>query len=601
MIEQLKQKTKTFFESRVNRLMTAVFFLVFILNFLTVKTSDDLGYSINRGFIDMFRLEYVQYMNWTGRSVAHIIARIFLSLPKMIFNICNSLLFAVFIKLIAMHAAGEKEKVTPMLYGLSALAVFLFVPLFGQTVLWETGSCNYLWTTSIILFFLWFYREALTKNEPKPVWFLAVYFLLGIIAGWTNENTGGACILMITCFLFVYFRRHIRHEPWMYMGLFGAVLGFLTLILAPGNAIRAQDFVNSGGKAYEIVHDIVNFINVVGTPSAQLPLWIAFGVFTGLAILQKTAVNELFVSASYAAAGAAAVFAIVLTPVSVEFDRSMFGATVLIIIGALGILALLEQDKMKNILCAGLAGALSVLAVRNYGYALNDLAYTRYQYQVREAWVYEQKQMWNLSPVVPEINSEFFTKYNAMYGLNDILESETFVNNRNYALIHGLNFVTSTTLERWNELYRNGDPTLMNLFELEAYLDTLLTRIDCYSIVTSTRLDEGCESMINMLNSKYHTSFEGEGYISGLIYSDGNALRMNADPEDQYCAVDSDYIYIHTDPDPEFADILFNARELTNNNAGLSIVTIQKDTGRILDSVTWSSLETRGPRHYASN
>ena len=156
-----------------NRIKIAVFFLVLVLNVLTVKTSDDLGYSINHGLIDIFRQEYIQYMTWTGRSVAHIIARCFLALPKGIFNLFNAFIFCLQIELIARHAVIDKNKVTTLLYALIASAVFLIVPFFGQTVLWETGSCNYLWTTTIILAFLYPYRKAMTTEESKPVWFTA--------------------------------------------------------------------------------------------------------------------------------------------------------------------------------------------------------------------------------------------------------------------------------------------------------------------------------------------------------------------------------------------------------------------------------------------
>ena len=592
------QKIRTFFQSRLNCLSLAVFFLVLLLNVLTVKTSDDLGYSISSGLIDIFRREYVQYMSWTGRSVAHIIARLFLSLPKGIFNLCNALLFTVFCRLIAMHAAGKKEAVTPLLYLLSVLAVFLFVPVFGQTVLWETGSCNYLWTTSIILGFLWTYRRAEPFHPKKPKLSASAFFLFGVLAGWTNENTGGACILLALAFLGLHRREKGSAEPWMIFGLFGCVLGFLIMIESPGNAVRAQDFVNTGGKAYALVHDLINFINVLGKSGAQLPLWIAFSVFLALALLRKTPGKELLIPVCYALAGAAAVFAILLSPVPVEFDRSMFGATVFVIIGALSLLCLLRNEKNTAWLSAALAGALSVLALRNYAYALIDLSYTRYQFENREAWVKAQKNLWNLSPTVPEINSEFFTPYNAMYGLNDILESEGFVNNRNYALTHGLNFVTSTTLDKWNALYRSGDPTLMNLFELEAYLDTLLTRSDCVSIVTSSHLREADAPLFGMVNSKLGTSFAGEGYLIGTFSSAGSAVVKSENPISDAFDLNGHFVYVNAAEDPAYCDILVDNLECTNDNPGLSIVTIDRFTGRILDSVTWSSLEKRGSRHY---
>ena len=86
-METTRTKRNPLWSSSAGRVKLAVFFLVLILNLLTVKTSDDLGYSINNGLFDLFQREYVQYMTWTGRTVAHLIARFFLAMPKLIFDV----------------------------------------------------------------------------------------------------------------------------------------------------------------------------------------------------------------------------------------------------------------------------------------------------------------------------------------------------------------------------------------------------------------------------------------------------------------------------------------------------------------------------------
>ena len=82
----MKQKIKQYFSKPMNVVIFIEFLLVLLLNLFVVTTSDDLGYQINHGLIDIFKREYIQYMTWTGRTVAHIFARIFLALPKSIFD-----------------------------------------------------------------------------------------------------------------------------------------------------------------------------------------------------------------------------------------------------------------------------------------------------------------------------------------------------------------------------------------------------------------------------------------------------------------------------------------------------------------------------------
>ena len=574
----------------------AVFFLVLVLNLLTAKTSDDLGYSISSGLFDILRREYIQYMTWTGRTVAHLIARTFLAMPKIIFDVCNSVIFCVLTDLICAHAQGPSQKRSGILYALCALALFLFAPVFGQTVLWETGSCNYLWTTAIILAFLYAYRRETEERTVHKPWFPAVFLFCGLAAGWTNENTGGACILMVLLYLLVYRIRKIPLKPWMITGLIGALIGFALMIKAPGNAVRAADFVNEGGRAYVFVHDLRNTLNIFSKAEAQLPLWVCIGTLAALKIRKGMRGDEMILSLGYAFCGMAAVCAIILSPVPVEFDRSMFGATVFVIIGAASLLAPHVQNPSRW--TVGLLGALCVVGMFRYGHALLDLSYTRYQYEVREKWVRTQKSAGNRNPVIPVINSEFFTPYNAMYGLNDILEYPSFVNNENYALTHGLESVVSTSLEKWNALYRNGDPSLMNILDLETYLRTVTADGRYTAYVTTAHLDGDYRPYLEILEKVSGTEL---GSHSAYILELGETADVNTaeEPFGKEYAPDGHYVWVYSSDDPMTGDILIDGTEYTNDQEGISVVVFDREQGRAVDSVTWNrDYGTRGIRSY---
>lgn len=591
---------RTLFKNNVSYIRFFVFIAVLILNLLTVKTSDDLGYSINNGLFDLFQREYIQYMTWTGRTVAHLIARFFLAMPKLIFDVCNSIMFCVLIELMTRHAVGPDREVSGPLYAFSALAVFLFAPLFGQTVLWETGSCNYLWTTTIILAFLYVYRKELDGSSQRKPWFAVCFFLFGIIAGWTNENTGGACILLVLIFLVLYRLKKISIKPWMIAGLVGSVIGFVLMIKAPGNAIRAQDFINEGGKAYVLVHDLRNTLNIFGKPEAQLPLWLAFGA--GLALRLKKGIHraELIFSLGYALSGMAAVCAIILSPVPVEFDRSMFGATILVIVGVLSIASpLFTAEKTEgHWTMPALLGILCAVSLFQYGHALLDLGYTRYQYSVRESWVNAQKNAGNLNPVIPTINNEFFTTYNAMYGLNDILDYPSFVNNENYAITHGLESVVSTSPDKWNALYRNGDPALMNVVDLETYVAAVKANPEYIGFVTTTALNEHYEAYLDYLET---AAGKDLGTHSNYILEFGAETDINAADESfgKEYTPDGHYVWVYSSDDPMTSDILIDGTECTNDLEGITIVVFDRASGNVKDAATWNTdYAMRGIRSY---
>ena len=78
----------------------SVFFLIYVvllvLNFLTPLIADDFAYIYKtEGFHTIFHDEYLQYITQNGRSVAHILVRFFLLLPKFIFNFLNPLVFLI--------------------------------------------------------------------------------------------------------------------------------------------------------------------------------------------------------------------------------------------------------------------------------------------------------------------------------------------------------------------------------------------------------------------------------------------------------------------------------------------------------------------------
>ena len=69
-------------------------------------------------------------------------------------------------------------------------------------------------------------------------------FTWGIAAGWTNENTICWFILVLGLWL-LKCRKDDGFESWMWCGLVGLCIGYMFLVFAPGNAVRASSYVNS--------------------------------------------------------------------------------------------------------------------------------------------------------------------------------------------------------------------------------------------------------------------------------------------------------------------------------------------------------------------
>lgn len=237
-------------------LLALSFLLILIFNSFTPMLSDDYTYGAQvhdaNGLKDLIDQEYAQYMTWNGRSVVHLLLRITLALPAWLFKITNSLLFVMLTLLV--YANVQKRKAYDIrLLLLITLLVWLFGVDFAQTILWQTGACNYLWGMVLILGVLTLERKefAVAKEaglfrghylvkEKQVVSKAVLLFAYGVIAGWCNENTSGALVLVLLAMNLYLWIRFRRFSVPLFTGAGGAALGLMCMVCAPGNANRAQ-------------------------------------------------------------------------------------------------------------------------------------------------------------------------------------------------------------------------------------------------------------------------------------------------------------------------------------------------------------------------
>ena len=221
------------------------FLLIYVLNLLQPLFGDDWAYSMLpnssvriQNFGDILHTQYEHYFTWGGRTVVHIIAQTLLLLGSHTADILNSVAY-VCLTLIIYFIVNQSNKIRPsLLIGINLLLWF-FQPAFGSTILWITGSANYLWGTLIIICFLIPYIRLVYKStENKSITKNILMLPLGVIAGWTNENMAVALIFMLIV-LIVYFKLYVKKLPlWTVLGLVGVVIGCVFMISAPGNYVR---------------------------------------------------------------------------------------------------------------------------------------------------------------------------------------------------------------------------------------------------------------------------------------------------------------------------------------------------------------------------
>lgn len=315
-------------------ILTVAFLMAFIYNVLTPYMSDDLWYHPGEwiSWGEVWAKTWTNYMTWNGRLVPQFLMALSLNVPKMLFNIVNSLMFValgwlIYVNIIWFVSAGVERSMPGSIHGsmLGAItgpkrAPFLLALVYlaiwnlgidpGQTLLWIGGTCNYLWATVISLGFMTLFRYLLDKEashsgrdrncdisrdnesvddrlvEGQPainhqgkrsttgeysgsvaqeysagLWLVPVMLLLGLLAGFCNENTSGAIMLLTVYYATVFVignkgnqRNTCKLPIWAYCGIAGELLGLIGLVVSPGGRIRLEqnlaDESNTGMLAY---------------------------------------------------------------------------------------------------------------------------------------------------------------------------------------------------------------------------------------------------------------------------------------------------------------------------------------------------------------
>ena len=162
----------------------------YVMNVFTPLFSDDWHFKFIFGtrtqvrtISDLFYSLYLHYMNYTGRFYPHFFVQLFDGiLGKSLFNIANALVLVWFLHLLSSNFSTNKNARYVFL-SISVFFLFMLLNGFGDTLLWMSAACNYLWCMTIFLLFNRFFFKNITTFYYYPL-----LFLLGLFSGWTNET-----------------------------------------------------------------------------------------------------------------------------------------------------------------------------------------------------------------------------------------------------------------------------------------------------------------------------------------------------------------------------------------------------------------------------
>lgn len=238
-----------FSKNKVSRYNIVIFAIIFccilLMSYNMPYTADDFNFSHVTwsdkrisSISDIIASQKILYMNATGRLFTHFLTQLFLFLNHNIYLICNSLVFCVFIYLIVKLV---KLNINPGNIFLVFSFVWLFAPKFGETVIWISGTFNYLWTLTVLLGMFLMYRNiGNIKTIPGYIFMIIISFL----SGFSHENTAflGMSFLF---FNLILDRKYIYKKIVVSISF---IIGTCLLLLAPGTLNRAK----GGGASFSI-------------------------------------------------------------------------------------------------------------------------------------------------------------------------------------------------------------------------------------------------------------------------------------------------------------------------------------------------------------
>lgn len=460
----------------------AAFVLIFIFNVLTPMMTDDLFYSKTvseaASIWDLFAQEYTQYMTWTGRSVCHMILRFFLLTDKMVFNVANSVVFVLLTLLIYWNVEHKKKYDTPV-YLLINLLLWMFGVVFRQTVLWETGACNYLWGSAIIMSFVTLYRYGLKRESgggreaggdvPRqadgvkhPVLWAVFLPVLGVLAGWCNENSsGGGLLMVLLCLGFYLYEQHEKKKknagsgralkPWMITGLIGQVVGLAFMVLAPGNAVRAaaREEEHSGLLGY-----MARFQKITLAVRENFLILLIIGLLLFIIVYyQKKSWKALWACSKngilWAFVFLATCYALVMT--AEPQARAYFGAGVFLTVAVVQFFVdVSEKEAIFASLKTGMISVMLLVMFFTYMDSGANLARIYREYNERDVYLTQKAEEGVTDVTVPMLRPDFETKYSDGYN-SDIQEDPGYWVNVAYASYYGFNSVSGVPREGWTE------------------------------------------------------------------------------------------------------------------------------------------------------
>lgn len=161
-----------------------------------------------------------------------------------------------------------------------------------------------------------------------------LFFVLAILVGWSNENTSGGVLLVILLSTYFKYKDRFHFSTKYWLGIGFTFVGFLALLVSPGNKIRTISTLGTDYLDKSIFVRIANgFTRINQSIVAQyVPLVLLVVILFWLMNYYWGSSESLINSTVWLFSGVATIYALSLAPMGQDGGRSYFGGIIFIII-----------------------------------------------------------------------------------------------------------------------------------------------------------------------------------------------------------------------------------------------------------------------------
>lgn len=241
------------------------------------------------------------YMQWGGRVPIHLLIILFLNLPLIFWKIYNSILYILVLVYIYRYICLFYKEITDkQLFIINTLVSMLFIiipdSIVNSSIIWITGSFNYLLPSTMVLIGLYpFLADVVDKKVSKIDIFLA---WIGVFIASYAEQTAAVFICMtVFCLGYLIYRKRKISLAHISLFVFG-VINSIVQYAAPGNLVRYDAELLRWYQSFDMYNifdkvllGLIHCLKSVFMPG--FPLFILILFFLGILTLKKDFFNQL--------------------------------------------------------------------------------------------------------------------------------------------------------------------------------------------------------------------------------------------------------------------------------------------------------------------